>query len=79
MAIAPILTTGLAWLKVHPMLWNDYDEYVRLQEWVKQLPVVNDSAERAVKNAQEMAMVTRDPDYRDKCDTGDEQPSWSGL
>ena len=59
-AIAP---TGLAWLKVHPLLWND--EYVILQEWVKQLPVVNDSAERAVKNAEEMAMVTRDPDHRD--------------
>ena len=38
---------------------------MRLQNRVKQLQVTNDAAERAVKNAGEVADLTRDPAHRE--------------
>jgi hypothetical protein len=65
MAVAPIIGEEFAWLQEDPILWPDYDEYVSLGKWVDQLQVVNAAAERAVKNAQEVADVTWDPAHRD--------------
>ena len=65
LAEAPVIAAELAWLKEDPAVWTDYDEYMRLSKWVKQLQVTNDAAERAVKNAQEVADITRDPAHRE--------------
>ena len=66
MAVAPIIAGEFVWLKEPPIPWTGYDEYVRLSSsWVNQLQVVNDAVERAVKNAQEIAEVTRDLAHHD--------------
>ena len=65
LAEAPVIADELAWLKEDPAVWTDYEEYMRLSKWVRQLQVTNDAAERAVKNAQEVADLTRDPAHRE--------------
>ena len=63
--LAPITADPLAWLTEDPAVWTDYEEYVRLQKWMMEIQVTNDAAERGVKNAQEVAEISRDPSHRD--------------
>ena len=62
---APIVTPGLVWLSEHPATWSDYDEFCRLKLWIDELQVTNDAAERAIKNAGEVADATNDPNHRE--------------
>ena len=64
-AAAPVVADDLAWMQVHLSLREDHNDYVRLSRWVSELQVVNDATECAVKNAQEVAELTRYPDHRD--------------
>ena len=56
LAVAPIVGPEL-----DPVTWSDYEEFVYIGSriaWLQQLEVVNDSAQRGIKNAQEIAKVT---------------------
>ena len=48
-AVAPVIAESLAWLSEDPIIWPDYEEYIRLQLWVSQLEVTNDATEQGVK------------------------------
>ena len=41
-------------------------DYVRMKERVDKISVVNDPAERVVKDIQEYVLLTNDPVYRDE-------------
>lgn len=53
------------WLENDPSTWLNDPEYLHLQELIKDMEVVNDSAERAVKDVAEYAEMSRDPNHRD--------------
>ena len=61
----PIITPGFVWLKEDPQTWSDYDEYGRMKKRVDEIQTQNDASERAVKNGQEVAELTRDPNHRE--------------
>ena len=41
------------------------EEYVKLKDDINKMQVVNDPAERAVKDIQDFVMLTHDKEYRD--------------
>ena len=45
--------------------WDSDDEYLNLREILKDLKVVNDPAERCVKDVQEYCNLTMDPSYKE--------------
>ena len=53
------------WLAEPVATWMDNDNYVHLKEFCRDIQVVNDAAERAVKDVAEYAQMTRDPKHRD--------------
>ncbi len=54
------------WLGQHPTRWPAYAEYRRLDTIIRHLEVVNDAAERGVKDIQEYADMAKDGVYRGK-------------
>jgi hypothetical protein len=54
-----------AWLENEPEVWNYDTEYQRMKECVKDLKVVNDLAERCIKDIQEYADLANDSKYRE--------------
>ena len=60
-----LLHSRCAWLNHHPSVWHQDPEFTFLRSFCQDLQVVNDSAERAVKDVQDFAEVTRDPAHRD--------------
>ena len=42
------------WMKLPPVFWSTSDNYLEFEEFVKNIVVVNDSSERAVKLVQQM-------------------------
>ena len=48
------------WLQLPPSQWSEDEEYARKATVIRQLAVVNDAAERGVKDCTEYADVTRD-------------------
>ena len=52
------------WLHLHPSEWSDDAEHARMAAVVAQLAVVNDAAERGVKDCTDYADVTRDGTLR---------------
>ncbi len=60
-----LLGSQADWLKDHPAVWPDSADYTYCQSFCKDLPVVNDPAERAVKAVQDTRKMTRDPTHRD--------------
>lgn len=60
-----LLESNAGWLQQDPEMWPNNAEYQFLQNFVNDLMVVNDPAERAVKDVQECAQLTRDPAHRD--------------
>lgn len=56
---------SLDWLNLHPSTWLQNQHYIRIQEFCKEISVVNDAAERAVKDVTEYAKLTADPEHRD--------------
>ncbi len=54
------------WLRTHPNQWMNDQEYMRMYDIVKNLEVVNDAAEKGMKDVQEYAKIAKDGKYRDK-------------
>lgn len=52
------------WLSQNPAEWDNDDEYVRMYGIVRHLAVVNDTAERSVKDVQEYANSAKDGHHR---------------
>ena len=48
-----------------PKLWPEAEDFQMLALWVHELPVTNDAAERAVKDAQDVAHSAHSPDVRE--------------
>ena len=63
--VDPITATGLVGLQETLKFCPEFDKYSCLKKWVNELQVTNDIAERVVKNAQEIAEVTRHPNHGD--------------
>lgn len=57
--------TGL-WLNEDPTTWEVNDEYRRMNDIVITISVVNDTAERGVKDIEDYANASRDGDHRDR-------------
>ena len=58
-----LFDVGAAWLDVPPALWPEDPDYVAMHSIVKELAVVNDCAERSIKDIQDYANAARDGDY----------------
>ena len=52
------------WLLLHPSQWSADEEFRRLRTVVKELVIVNDAAERGVKDIQDYANAARDGERR---------------
>jgi hypothetical protein len=55
-----------SWLEAPVESWPMDPDYVRMKERVDKISVVNDPAERVVKDIQEYVLLTNDPVYRDE-------------
>ena len=53
------------WLRLNVDQWDSDPEYLRLREVLLDLKVVNDLAERCVKDVQDYAKLARDSKYRE--------------
>ena len=60
-AVSPPQSTGIQWMHQPPAHWIDNVEYRRFQHYVENLAVVNDAAERAVKDVTDFAEYSQDP------------------
>ena len=54
-----------AWLVQRVEEWESNDEYVRMKNCVQDIKVVNDLAERCIKNIQEYADLAKDSKYQE--------------
>ena len=54
------------WLEGEPEHWKEDQEFIRMESFLKELKVVNDLAERCVKDVQEYKDATKDPEHRDE-------------
>ncbi len=59
-----LLGSNAAWLVLPPNQWQLNADYIRMSATVRHLAVVNDAAERAVKDIQDYAEMARDGPYR---------------
>ncbi len=59
------LGSQATWLSDDPAIWPDSPDYEACKLFCEDIHVVNDPAERAVRNVQETAKMTRDPAHRD--------------
>ena len=53
------------WLNIPPSQWIQDGNYQHLRSFIRDLQVVNDAAERAVKDVAEYSEMTQDPNHRD--------------
>lgn len=53
------------WLQKEPEEWENDQEYIRMELFLRDLKVVNDLAERCVKDITEYRNMARDPEHRD--------------
>ena len=60
-----LLGSDARWLHEHPEVWSDNEDYEYCKGFCQDMMVVNDPAERAVKDVQDCAQMTRDPAHRD--------------
>ena len=61
-----LLQIGTAWLQRPVRRWTEDPEYMRVQEFLKDLKVVNDIAEQCVKDITEYANTAKDSAHRDE-------------
>ena len=54
-----------SWLETPVENWQMDQDYVRMKERVDKINVINDPAERVVKDIQEYVLLTNDTVYRD--------------
>ena len=57
-----LLNLGIQWMHQPPAHCIDNAEYRRFQHYIENLAVVNDAAERAVKDVTDFAEYSQDPD-----------------
>ena len=55
----------LHWLTLPPSEWHQFPSCIQMQAFLEHMQVVNDCAERAVKDVGEFAHMTRAPGDRD--------------
>ena len=55
-----------AWLNSDPIEWENVGEYQRMYNFVRELKVVNDLAERCVKDIEEYKNMAKDSEHRDE-------------
>ena len=60
-----LLRVGTNWLSRPVRAWSTDPEYMRMQAWLRNLKVVNDCAERCIKDITEYANVCKDSVHRD--------------
>ena len=63
--IFEILNTEDGWLTLPPEQWTENEDYVSMAALVRQLSVVNDAAERSIKDSQDYDNVASDGAYRE--------------
>ena len=69
-----ILSLSQEWLHVNPEKWGEFETYNVAKEFVRTVKVVNDTAERGVKIAEDFARIlTKDDDMRNLILQGVEQ------
>ena len=56
-----LLESDAVWLHEQHSVWSDYNDYEFCKSFRCDMMVVNDPAERAVKDVQDCAQMTRDP------------------
>ena len=59
------LELNASWLSKPTASWGEYEDYKKLKHFVENLVVVNDCAERSIKDITEFKDVTRDPEQRE--------------
>ena len=59
------LNAGGAWLQLEVDQWNSDVEYARMKNCLEDLKVVNDLAERCIKDIQEYADLAKDSQYKE--------------
>ena len=59
------LGAAAEWLNDSPEVWNSAKEYKDLETKMQKLTVVNDPAERVIKDIQDYFNLTSDKDYRE--------------
>lgn len=60
-----LVNANTQWLNDDPSTWPNNPQYLHLQEFCKDMQVVNDAAERGVKDVTDYARMSRDPAQRD--------------
>ena len=60
-----MLNAGGAWLQLEVDQWNSDVEYARMKNCLEDLKVVNDVAERCIKDIQEYADLAKDSQYKE--------------
>lgn len=61
-----LLGSNGEWLTLPPAQWNTHAEYLSMREVLTNLAVVNDAAERGVKDIQDYANIARDGTCRER-------------
>ena len=61
-----LLSMGSAWLSLPVEQWEDDDEFQRMAQIMSDLAVVNDTAERSVKDVEDYANAAHDGEKRGK-------------
>ena len=60
-----LLQVGSHWLRLPVRVWSTDLEYVRIRDFLKDLQVVNDCAERCIKDINDYRNQTTDAEYRE--------------
>ena len=60
-----LLEVGVEWMQLPPAEWSESHDFRKFEAYVRNLHVVNDAAERAVKDVSDFADYSQDPDRRD--------------
>ena len=54
----------LKWMKIPPIMWNRLSSYTKLKDFISNIPVTNDAAERNVKLIQDFVDGSHDEELR---------------
>ena len=69
------LDVAVDWMQLPPPIWLQSAQFLRFQEMVHSLKVVNDCAERAVKDVTEFINYSWDAGWRDRVQMVVKSPS----
>ena len=60
-----IPSVHLDWVRHPPLTWPEHPTCCYLHDFVTDIVVVNNTADRAVKDVQDLGQMNRDPEHRD--------------